>query len=154
VYRNAELFRFLYKNSKVFSKIDSLIQRLQYRRHGGYSATPKTKVEQLKDEQAFNDAIDTTRLLLSQMHTLVSKYTDNIFTINCNNGDRWKKETQLWLQLSEETGFRPLPNVTLALAEQEIAGESVRLSAGGHWNDAGNLIIGKELTKELKAYLY
>lgn len=154
VYRDAGLFRFLYKNSKLFSKIDSMIQQFQYRRHGGYSATPATPMEQLKDEQAFNDAVGITRQLLSQMHALVSKYTSNIFTINCNNGVRWKKETQLWLQLAEETGFRSLPNVTLALAEHENNGESVRISAGGHWNDAGNLIIGKELTKHLKDYLY
>jgi hypothetical protein len=154
VYRDSGLFRFLHKNSRVFSRIDSAIQQLQYRWHGGYSAAPATETERVKQEQAFNDAAVTTRLLLSKMHALAGKYTKHIFTINCNNGDRWNMETQRWLQLAEATGFRPLPDVTLALAQREKAGESVRIKAGGHWNDAGNEIIGKELAEQLKGFAH
>jgi hypothetical protein len=152
VYRDAAFYRILRENSKLAARIDAFIQQLQFKRYGGYSPKLKTIEEKKEKEAAYIDAVNTTKQLFSRMFNVVNRYTDNIYSINCVSAGGWKRETQSWLEISKETGFTPLPSVTLEIEKYRKRGEIVKVQAGGHWNIRGNLVVGKELARRIKEH--
>jgi hypothetical protein len=151
----------LYKNSRLFRTVDSVLSGIQYKIYNGYypppyeaydiydtygrvgkgSPSPELKAEIVAQRAK---AIAVTQFLMSEMKRVLPAGTKLItFSASTDNTEA----LQSWLTLSENAGFAAYPSVSMKVEEAEKNGAIVRVRDGAHWNRLGNKIAGEELAR-------
>ncbi|MCW5199823.1 hypothetical protein VU05_03830 [Desulfobulbus sp. F1] len=146
VYRDADMYRFLYANSYLFRGIDLSVQRMQFKMYNGYYP-PQSLGDKEKSGQDTAEAERITQNLLKMMADSVPKKT-KLFTFTCSTSNPQEKEA--WIRITQQAGFIPLPMVSEAVEQSEKEGVVVRAADKAHWGPKGHHIAGKVLADELR----
>jgi len=148
------LYIVLYKNSRLFRTLDSLLSTLQYNIYKGYypphyeaydiygGVSKDNPSAELLARRA--KAIAVTQFLMSEMKRVLPAST-KLMTFSASTDN--ELELQTWLALSENAGLTAYPSVSMKAEEAEQNGAVVRVRDGAHWNRLGNQIVGEELAK-------
>ena len=149
VYRQgvAQLYRFFYKFSRIFRRLDGMIQHLQFNVYNGYSP-PADVAEKNNRAQLKIEAEQITMELLKEMAILIPENKKKFLFDPSLNYQR------KWINLAESAGFTALPKIALAVEEAEKSGAIVRVADGSHWNPLGQKIAGIQLAKDIKLYMH
>lgn len=134
VYRDAPIYRWLFRHSMIFRSIDQRIQNSRFRRLGGQAKSDELdQIEQLRAA-----SFEVTREILVRMRTLENNEAD-WFMFNCDLAGRE------WVELAHQSNITPILGVAEAVEQAARAGRVVRTADGAHWNDAGHGIVGSVL---------
>jgi lysophospholipase L1-like esterase len=142
----ARLYRFSYTNSFLFRRIDGLLQMLLYRYHNGYSKPLEPVITHNLRVESYMITKEILELIDTELPEKSGRFIVNVSTMD-------EPSTELWENMSRETGFTPLFNPAREIEQIENAGGVVRHSDGGHMNNAGNRIFGEALAHELYRHM-
>lgn len=132
----AQIYRSnILQNSRIFNKLDSMINGLEYIIYAGYSR-PNTNIEQER-----KNSFDITRKLLVYFHKEFQDIPNII--INCSSSPI--NPDIEWLDLVRGVGFIPITAPSDEINRQLKAGRDLLHSDGGHWNPEGNKLVGEVL---------
>ncbi|CAK8721499.1 MAG: hypothetical protein CDV28_10452 [Candidatus Electronema aureum] len=146
VYRDADVYRFLYANSYLFRGIDLSVQKMQFKIYKGYYP-PQSLNDKEKTIKDTAEAERITQNLLKMMADSVPKET-KLFTFTCSTSTSQEKEA--WIRVTQKAGFISLPMVSEAVERSEKEGVVVRAADKAHWGSKGHHIAGKVLADELR----
>lgn len=144
----ASCYKFAYRNSYFFRRLDLIFQRLQYKYYDGYSRefTPA----ELK--MFHQDSYEITKKLLALLRSACPKETKLFIMLDPTDD---MPLNALQATLAKESGYIPLLFPVDNLNKYEIAHKAVilRHADGGHLNILGNKILGEGLAAELFDHL-
>ncbi len=141
----AFLYRsFIFENSRILNKLDSLINGLEYKIYSGYS-WPVVNLEQQRKK-----SYEITKILLEKFH---KEFEDipNVIIICSSDPNNIDKQ---WLNLVRGVGFVPIIDPSDEIYHELKTGKDLLHSDGGHWNINGNKLVGKILYKQMKQLGY
>lgn len=139
----AHLYRsFIFQNSRIFNKIDSFINFLEYKYHGNYGKKIDAEIE----KQYIRESLKTTQNLLIN---LANEFPNSEkIAVNCSFSQ--VSPNSEWNQLASSAGFIPLEKPTEIIDQKLGKDEDLLHSDGGHWNNIGNQVFGSAVYEELK----
>ena len=143
-YRNAYIYRFLYKHSHLFRNLDDRLMGLQFKYYNDLSAP----TDPVSNAKAMDRAEAITATLLHQMAASVG-LGSRLATFNCNTGGA--DLTDRWIRVATSAGFLVWPEISGEVEAQERQGKTLRTYH--HWSPAGHRIVAAELTKRLQPLL-
>jgi len=137
--KKARLFRFLYKNSFFFKKVDQILTNQKFMKYNNYY--------KVKPNDSFLDKAGiVTEKLIIEIRNNIGKDTKYIST-NCSTEN--KKKLLMWKNYIEKANglsfISPIEKVEIA----QKNGLDVFHEDGKHLNEMGNKIYGEELGKKL-----
>lgn len=131
-------FRSILGESKTFNTIDSIIQKYEYKKYGGYSQ-PMSKTTLARLEQ---ESVLLTSQILAKLRT---QFPDiPAVMVNCDGGPNGINSN--WTRISRLASFNPIsaPSDLLQTAKIQKKNEVFNLD-GAHLSEKGNLQYGQAL---------
>lgn len=127
----------LLKYSMLFNFLDSRTQKLRYKLIGGYNYKAAKSINHESPYQV-------TSKIMAMIRERVPRETP-LYTFNCQGEDKNEKIYKSFIEVAEKNGFTVIPGIAQAVRDAELSGKVVRAADGGHLNNYGNEIMGKEL---------
>ena len=127
------------QNSILFSFIDGKIQLLRYMLNDGYYTESATPGE-------YESSIKTTTAILKMIKNRVGDKV-KLYSFNCRGPKEGGSKYDLFVDVTTQSGFVVIPNISQAVTDAEASGLVVRAGDGGHLNNLGNEILGKQLAR-------
>ena len=135
----AKIYRFLFKHSFIFKKIDQIYIFKKFKKYGRL-----TKDISKKD---INESIENTKQMFNEIKNLINS---NIIymSINCANENKFNLD-KVWKQIIYNIEGHPIdsPSNYLKLAKKQMP--FLFHEDGGHLSEAGNKIYGELISKEI-----
>ena len=134
-----KIYRFFYRNSFLFKKIDNLITNYFYKKNNSY-------FNKQNYEKNFLESVKTT----SEIFKIIKNYIpDNVYYVSINCSSKDKSKYNLWQKILEELNIKTLTNPNSILNSAANNGEDIFFSDGSHLNNYGNKLFGKSIGIEL-----
>lgn len=134
-----KIYRFFYRNSFLFKKVDNLITNYFYKKNNSY-------FNKQNYEKNFPESIKTT----SNIFKLIKNYIpDNVYYISINCSSKNKSKYNLWHKILNELDIKTLSNPNSVLNSAANNGEDIFFSDGSHLNYYGNELFGRSIGIEL-----
>ena len=138
----AMAYRSVLARSRIFNKLEDMIQTLQYRWYGDYSRTLAPEIQDRYEEES----LILTRHLLTRLRSNYAQIP--AVMVNCSNEQTGPN--RFWTNLAEEAGFIPITLPSDIVGEAKARGEKDTFrSDGAHFSEKGNQIYGAALAKML-----
>lgn len=139
----APLYRsYLFQNSRILNKIDSLINSLEFMYHNGYSP----RIDSALEEEYAEESIKITQMLLKQMSEEFPKIPK--IMVNCSM-DQSKLNTS-WTEQAKNAKFTPIFEPSNQVQSGLKNGEDLLHADRGHWNEEGNKVFGSSIAKRMQ----
>jgi hypothetical protein len=143
-YRNALIYRFLFKNSFFFRALDGKFTGFQYAYYGNKYGPD------LPDYRTKLDNAERITLILLQKMAALFPSSTKLATFNC---DTQADITNRWIRVATAAGYVTWPTVSKEVEKAEGQGEVVRAADSGHWNPRGHCIAALQLEKDIVSLL-
>ena len=132
------IYKFIYRNSYLFKKIDKIISSHQYKKNGYYN------------KKIYENNIDNSLNITSEIFGMIKSLigTDTLYvSINCSSKNKVK--FQQWKNILDKHNIvaLTLPNKSLEILTQN--NEDIYYADGAHLNEYGNKIFGEKIYEEL-----
>jgi len=138
----AYAYRSVLGRSRIFNKIEDLIQTLQYRWYGDYSQQIAPEIQSRYEKES----VALTRHLLTRLRSKYAKIP--ALMVNCSGEQTGPNK--LWSTLANEAGFISitLPSDVMDAAKTRGEKDIFRID-GAHFSEKGNRLYGAALAKAL-----
>ena len=135
-------YRSFLGSSRIFNKVEDLVQTFQYKWHGDYSQPIAPEIQSRYEKES----VALTRHLLARLRSNYAKIP--AFMVNCSG--EATGPNKLWTTLAEEAGFTPitLPSDVILAAKARGEKDIFRVD-GAHFSEKGNRLYGTALAKAL-----
>tara|TARA_B100000787_G_scaffold170272_1_gene165491 strand:+ start:896 stop:1870 length:975 start_codon:yes stop_codon:yes gene_type:complete len=133
-----KIYKFIYRNSYLFKKIDKIISSYQYKKNGYYNK----KIY----ENNIDNSLKITSEIFGMIKSLIGANTMYV-SINCSSKNIVK--FQQWKNILDKHNIVALtvPNKSLEILTQN--NEDIYYTDGAHLNEYGNKIFGEKIYEEL-----
>ena len=133
-----KIYKFIYRNSYLFKKIDKIISSYQYKKNGYYN------------KKIYENNIDNSLKITSEIFGMIKSLigADTMYvSINCSSKNIVK--FQQWKNILDKHNIVALtvPNKSLEILTQN--NEDIYYTDGAHLNEYGNKIFGEKIYEEL-----
>ena len=131
---SGKLYRFFYRNSFLFKKIDNIITNHKFKKNGYFN-------KKIHNENLDNSFIKTSEIF-KKIKDLVG---DEIIYVSMNCSTHDDKKMKAWEKILKKYEIISLVDANLVLSELSKKGEDIFFSDGAHLNNYGNKIFGKKI---------
>lgn len=141
IYDNSSLgiiYKFFYRNSYLFKKIDKIITNHRYKNNGYYDE----KIYQ----ESFNESINITSSIFKLIKNLIG---DKAIYASVNCSSKNKKKFTAWKKILKTHNIINLSDANILLDNIYVKGDDIFFSDGAHLNNYGNKIFGKKIGIDL-----
>ena len=136
---SSKLYRFFYRNSFIFKKIDQVYSYQKFKKYGRFT-------KDISDQYLAN-SIQNTQNIFLKIRELIGKETI-FFSINCPD----KKNESLsinWEKIIKSINGFPITEPVTQLFKAKELGKDIFYEDGGHLNFLGNKIYGETAAVEM-----